>query len=78
VDKQEAREILNVVVSKLRQRGYDDLRATLLGDLREVRDRWSLRCALPGRIRSVRDAEEDGPLRVFALIDDGVGERSRR
>jgi hypothetical protein len=71
MDKQEAREILNEVIARLRQRGYEDLRATLLGESEtfEVVGASGKRYQI--ETEAFWDAEEDGPIRVFAMVDDG-------
>lgn len=71
VDKQEARRILNEEISKLRQRGYADLRESLLRESETFEVVGASGTRYQVEIEAVWDSGRDGPLRVFVLIDDG-------
>ena len=71
MDKEEARQILGEEVAKLRQRSYDDLRDSLLRGSQTFEVVGPSGTDYQVEIDAVWDSKKDGPLRVFALIDDG-------
>ena len=71
MDKKEARRILNDEIGKLRQRGYADLRESLLRESETFEVVGASGTRYQVEIEAVWDSGEGGPLRVFALIDDG-------
>jgi hypothetical protein len=75
VDKAEARGLLAEQLAALQKRSYADLRDTLLDKPAtfEVVGASGIRYQL--EMEAVWDSGKDGPLRVFAAIDDG-GSRS--
>jgi hypothetical protein len=71
VDKQEARQILNEEIAKLRQRRYSDLRDSLLRESETFEVVGASGTRYQVEAEAVWDSGKDGPLRVLALIDDG-------
>jgi hypothetical protein len=71
MDKREARGILAEEIAKLRMKSYDDLRARLLGGSENFEVVGASGARYQLELEAVWDSGENGPLRVFVLIDDG-------
>jgi hypothetical protein len=71
VDKHEARTILAEQVSALRSRSYEELRTSLLNDSETFEIVGASGTKYQVELQAHWDSGNGGPLRVFALIDDG-------
>jgi hypothetical protein len=71
VDKHEARAILAEQISTLRRRSYEGLRASLLNDSETFEVVGASGTTYQVELQAHWDSGKDGPLRIFALIDDG-------
>jgi hypothetical protein len=71
VDKQEAREILHDQIARLKRRSYEELRTELLNDSQTFEVAGTSGTTYQVELQAHWDSGKGGPLRVFALIDDG-------
>jgi hypothetical protein len=71
VDKQEARQILNDEIVKLRTRSYEDLRDSLLAESQEFEVVGASGVRYQVDTFAHWDGRKDGDLRVFVAVDDG-------
>jgi hypothetical protein len=71
VDKHEAHAILAEQISALRRRSYEELRTSLLNDSETFELVGASGTKYQVELQAHWDSGKGGPLRVFALIDDG-------
>jgi hypothetical protein len=71
VDKQEARQILDEEVRKLRRRSYADLRDSLLSAPNTFEVKGASGTLYQVETQAHWDRGKDGPLRLFVSVDDG-------
>lgn len=71
MDKNEARTILAEQISALQRRSYEELRTSLLNDSKTFEVVGASGTMYQVELRAHWDSGRGGPLRVFALIDDG-------